>query len=70
MRIAPYHFLPLALPFFLALALLVAIVIGLIEVRVLSYAYARIGIERRTIFSIPAGSLLGSYVNVPIAHPI
>src|SRR5579864_1449600 len=68
MHFAPFHFLPLALPFFLALVLLVAIVIGLIEVHVLSYAYARIGIDRRYIFLILAGSLLGSYVNIPIAQ--
>jgi uncharacterized membrane protein len=68
MRIAPFHFLPLALPFFLALVVLVAIVIGLIEVRVLSYAYARIGIDRRYIFLILAGSLLGSAVNIPVAQ--
>jgi hypothetical protein len=64
MRFAPSHFLPLALPFFLALMLLATIVIGLIEVRVLSYTYARIGIKRRYIFLTLAASLLGSAVEL------
>jgi uncharacterized membrane protein len=68
MRFAPFHFLPLALPFFLALVLLATIVIALIEVKVLSYAYARIGIKRHYVFLTLAASLLGSAINVPVAQ--
>jgi uncharacterized membrane protein len=68
MQASPLHFLPLAWPFFLALAVFLALVMGLIQVQVLSYAYERIGIDRRYVFLILVVSLLGSYINIPIAQ--
>jgi uncharacterized membrane protein len=67
-RLAPFHFLPLALPFFFAIVLLLAVVIGLIEIRVLSYSYERIGIDRRYIFLLLVASLVGSTINIPVAQ--
>ena len=64
---SPYYF-PLALPFLLLLFLLVVLVIALIEVGVLSYAYEKIGIERRYVFSLLALSFFGSYINIPVAE--
>ncbi len=62
------HFFPLALPFLLALLVLVALVVGLVEVGLLEYAYEKIGIDRRYIFALLTLSLLGSYVNIPVVE--
>jgi uncharacterized membrane protein len=61
------HFFPLALPFVLGLLLLVGLLIAFIEVGVLEYAYAKMGINRRYVFGLLLLSLLGSYVNIPVA---
>jgi len=68
MRFSPFHFFPLALPFVLGLLFLVGLVVALIEVGVLQYAYEKVGVSRRYVFSILALSLLGSYVNIPVAE--
>jgi uncharacterized membrane protein len=49
--------------FFLFLLLIV-----LIEIGILQYAYEKIGIDRRHIFALLLLSLLGSYVNIPVAE--
>jgi uncharacterized membrane protein len=68
MRFSPFHFFPLATPFLLGLLFLIGFVVALIEVGILQYAYERIGVSRRYVFSILALSLLGSYVNIPVAE--
>ena len=62
------HYIPLALPFFLLLFLLFALLIILIEIGILQYAYEKMGIDRRHIFTLLFLSLLGSYVNIPVAE--
>jgi uncharacterized membrane protein len=62
------HYFPIALPAFLILLFLYLILIALIEINVMAYAYEKIGINRRYIFSLLLLSLLGSYVNLPIYH--
>ena len=62
------HYFPLALPIMLLLVVLAGVVFFLIEVRVLRYAYSRIGIDRRHLYFWITLSLLGSYVNVPVYH--
>lgn len=66
MRNSGVHFLPLALPFFLALIFLVFLLIVLVEVGVLGYAYEKIGINRRYVFALLFLSLAGSYINIPV----
>jgi uncharacterized membrane protein len=68
MPAATSHYLPLTLPFFLLLVGLLILLVAVIEIRVLEYTYARIGIRREYIFSILVVSLLGSLVNIPIAE--
>lgn len=68
MRGSHYHFFPLALPFLLGLLLIGSLVIALVEVRILGYAYEKIGIAHRHVFALLLLSLLGSYVNIPIAE--
>ena len=62
------HYIPLTLPFFLMLSFVFIFLIILIEIGVLQYAYEKIGINRRHIFTVLLLSLFGSYVNIPIAH--
>ncbi len=60
------HYFPIALPVLLLLFLLFVVLIFLVEINVLAYAYQKIGINRRYIFALLLFSLLGSYVNIPI----
>jgi len=68
MPLSNTHYFPLALPFFLALLFLFALLVILIEIRIIEYAYKRIGISHRYIFALLLLSLLGSYVNIPVAE--
>ena len=60
--------MPLALPFFLMLFFFFVLLIILIEIGILQYAYEKIGIDKRHIFALLLLSLLGSYVNIPVAE--
>ncbi|MEJ2236113.1 MAG: DUF1614 domain-containing protein [Syntrophobacterales bacterium] len=62
------HYIPLTLPFFMALVFLFAFLIGLIEIGILEYAYEQIGVNRRYMFALLLLSILGSYVNIPVAQ--
>ena len=63
----PYYF-PIAPVFLLALVVLLGMVIVFIQIGILQYAYEKIGVKRRYVFSILILSLLGSYINIPIAQ--
>jgi uncharacterized membrane protein len=67
MRPSGLHFFPLT-PLFLLAALLLAMVVAFVQVGILRYAYERIGIPRRYVFAVLMASLLGSYVNIPVAE--
>jgi uncharacterized membrane protein len=62
------HYFPLALPFLLILLFLFAFLIILVEIGILEYAYERIGVNKRYVFLLLFLSLLGSYVNIPVAE--
>lgn len=68
MRPSSLHYFPLAWPFIVALAILLLIVIALVELGLLRYAYERMGVPPRYVFAVLLFSLLGSAVNVPIAE--
>jgi uncharacterized membrane protein len=68
MHASPLHYFPVTGPFLAALVLLVVIVIALIELRVLVYAYETIGVSRRYVFGLLLLSLIGSYINIPFAE--
>jgi uncharacterized membrane protein len=58
---------PVAVPvLILLLAFLLVVFVVLVELRVLSYAYQKIGIRPRYVFGIMALTLLGSHVNIPL----
>ncbi len=68
MEPSSYHFLPLAPLFFLALVVLLIAAVALIEFGVVSYASEKMGISRRGVFLLLFLSLVGSYVNIPVAQ--
>jgi uncharacterized membrane protein len=62
------HFFPLALPLILFFFLLIALLITVFEIGAIQYAYEKIGIDKRYVFALLLLSLLGSYVNIPVAE--
>jgi uncharacterized membrane protein len=68
MHFSRLHYFPLSSPFLLALFLLLVLVVALVELRILSYAYEKIGIGHRYVWVLLLLSLLGSYINIPVAE--
>ena len=68
MHASPLHYFPLTGPFLLILFVLFVVVIVLVQLGILEYAYAKIGIQPRYVFLLLLLSLLGSYVNIPVAQ--
>jgi uncharacterized membrane protein len=62
------HYVPIGLPFFLAIWFLFAIMVTLIQIGVLQFAFESMGVSRRYMFSLLVFSLLGSYINIPVAR--
>jgi uncharacterized membrane protein len=60
------HYLPLAPGFFLILVFLFVGLIILIQLRILRYAYMKLGISPGAALFLLFGSLIGSYFNIPI----
>jgi uncharacterized membrane protein len=44
------------------------LLIVLIEIGLIGYAYEKMGVQRRYVFAVLLLSLLGSYVNIPVAE--
>jgi len=61
------HYLPLTPGLFSILVVLLAGLIILIQLRILRYAYMRLGVGPGAALLLLLGSLIGSYFNVPIA---
>jgi uncharacterized membrane protein len=61
------HYLPLTPGLFSILILLFAGLIILIQLRILRYAYMRLGVGPGAALLLLFGSLVGSYFNIPIA---
>lgn len=68
MHASPLHYFPLTPLFMVLLGLLLIFVIAMVEVGAITYAYEKMGIRRRYVFTILLLSLLGSAVNIPIAE--
>jgi hypothetical protein len=62
------HYLPLPLPFFALLVGAFLVVVALIQIGILRYAYLRIGISSRAAMALLLGSLIGSCINIPIVE--
>jgi uncharacterized membrane protein len=61
------QYLPVAPQIFALLAGLLVIALILLQIGVLRYAYMRLGVSSGTAFFLLFASLLGSYVNIPVA---
>lgn len=62
------HYLPLSPAFFSLLVGVLVVLIVLIQVGVLRYAYLRLGVSSRVALLLLLASLLGSYLNIPLAE--
>lgn len=62
------HHIPVAPWFMLGLSLLLAAAVALIEIGLFRYSYEKMGVNRRYIYGLLFLSLVGSYVNIPIAE--
>jgi len=62
------HYLPLAPGYFTALVGIFVIVLLLIQLGALRYAYMRLGVGSGTALLLLFGSLIGSYFNIPVAQ--
>jgi uncharacterized membrane protein len=60
------NYFPIALPFFAILVGIFLVVLILIQIGVLRYAYLRLGLSSGAAMLLLLGSLIGSYVNIPI----
>jgi uncharacterized membrane protein len=60
------QYLPLAAPFFAILVGVFVLLVILIEINVLRYAYTRLGVSSGTALLLLFASLIGSYVNIPV----
>jgi uncharacterized membrane protein len=62
------QYLPLALPHFSLLAGIFVVLVVLIQVRALRYAYMSIGLARGAALLLLLASLAGSYLNIPVGR--
>ena len=62
------QYFPLTWPFILLLGLFLLVLIAVIELGLLKYAYERMGIPPRYVFGVLLLSLLGSGINIPVAQ--
>lgn len=62
------HYFPVAAPVMLALVVLFALAAGSIASSILRFASTNMGLGPRTMLALLLLSLLGSYVNIPIAY--
>jgi uncharacterized membrane protein len=68
MQSSSYHYLPLAPLFFWGLVLLFGLLIAMVQIGILGYAYEKMGISRRAAYTLLFLTLVGSYVNLPLAE--
>ncbi len=62
------NYFPLSPPFLLALFVFFALVMLLIELRIVQFVYQHVGVSPRLMFAMLFLSFVGSYVNIPIAR--
>ncbi len=60
------HYLPLTPGLFSILVILFVGLIILVQLRILRYAYMRLGVGPGTALFLLFGSLIGSYFNIPV----
>ena len=60
------YYLPLSPLFFLILVAAALALIVLIQIRILTYAFHRLGVSSGAAILLLVGSLIGSYINIPV----
>ena len=68
MQQSELHYLPLAPEYFSVLVVIFVVLLLLIQLGALRYAYLRIGVGPGAALMLLFGSLIGSYFNIPIAQ--
>jgi uncharacterized membrane protein len=68
MQYSEMHYLPLSAIYFSVLVGLFVVLLLLIQLGALRYAYMRLGVGSGTALALLFGSLIGSYFNIPIAQ--
>jgi uncharacterized membrane protein len=61
------NYFPIGFPFLLLLSLIIGVLVILVQIDILRYAFESIGVGRRYMFLLLVFSLLGSYINIPVA---
>ncbi len=64
---SPYHRHPLGPVFALALGVFAVLLLGMFVLDAITYVYRRIGIGQGALFALILLSLLGGFVNIPVA---
>jgi uncharacterized membrane protein len=67
MHFTHLHYLPLSPPFFSLLVGVFLLIVLLLYIGTLRYAYLRLGVSRGTALIVLLASLIGSYFNIPVA---
>ncbi len=62
------HYFPVAWPVLMWLVVLFGLAVGVVAARVLRFASASMGLGPHAMLAVLLACLLGSYVNIPIAH--
>jgi uncharacterized membrane protein len=68
MHTSHLQYIPLPWPLYALLFAVLGILSVLIQIGILRYVYARLGISSATAMVLLLASLLGSYLNIPIVH--
>ncbi len=66
MHLSQFHYLPLTPPFFSLLVGVFVVLVIVVQLGALRYAYLRIGLSPGAAILLLLGSLVGSYFNIPI----
>jgi uncharacterized membrane protein len=66
--VSKLHYLPLTLPLFSLLIGVLLVLALLVQIRLLRYAYLRLGVSPGAAILLLFGSLCGSYINIPVAY--
>ncbi|HVV70860.1 MAG TPA: DUF1614 domain-containing protein [Verrucomicrobiae bacterium] len=61
-------YIPIGLLLFLAFWFLLGLLVALIQIGILGYVFESMGVSRRYLLALLLFSLLGSYINIPVAH--
>jgi uncharacterized membrane protein len=67
-HLSQYHYLPLTPPFFSLLVGVLVVLLLLVQLAALRYAYTRLGLSPGAAIMLLVGSLIGSYFNIPVAE--